>query len=192
MVGLALVGVGGCSSDGHFTILGYTTRPVYDPTIKTVYVPIAQNISYFRNLEFDLTQAVVREIQAKSPLRVVSSRDRADTELEMKIINRRKAQVLQNPLNEIRDSEIMLQIEVVWRDLRPGHKGDVLSNQKRYDPNELPLPGDAPDKVPKAIPVLITPTGGFQPELGGSTSTADQLAIAKAATQIANMMEKGW
>lgn len=182
----------GCSPGGHFTILGYTTQPTYDPAIRTVYVPIAENISYARGLEFDLTQAVVREIQAQTPLKVVSCREDADTELDMKIINRRKANVLQNPLNEIRDAEFTLQIEVVWRDLRPGHKGDILSNPKRYDPNELPLPGQPPEPVPTAVPVMITPTAGYQPELGGSTSTAFQQAVNRAALQITGMMEKGW
>jgi len=32
----------GCESGGHFTFLGYTTRPNYDTCIKTVYVPIFQ------------------------------------------------------------------------------------------------------------------------------------------------------
>ncbi len=183
---------GGCAQGGHFTILGYTTEPTYDPAIRTVYVPIAQNVSYVRGIEFELTQAVIRAIQTNTPFKVVSSQSEADTELDMKIINRRKALVLQNPLNELRDTEINMQIEVVWRDLRSGHKGDILSNPKRFDPNEQPLPGLPPDLPPKAIPVLITPAVNFQPELGGSPATAMQQALNRAATQISGMMEKGW
>jgi hypothetical protein len=193
-VGLPLAALlaAGCASDGHFDLFGYTTRPPYDPAIRTIYVPIAQNISYRRNLEFELTQAVVREIHWKTPLRVVSNRLEADTELDMKIVNRRKALVLQNPLNEIRDTDVTVQIEAVWRDLRPGHKGDILSNPKRFDPNELPLPGQSPEQAPKAIAVILTPTANYQPELGGSTASAEQAAITKAAIQIISMMEKGW
>src|SRR5205809_5404254 len=46
-----------CGWDGHFTILGYTTRPNYDLSIRTVYVPIFKNITMVRGLEFDLTRA---------------------------------------------------------------------------------------------------------------------------------------
>jgi hypothetical protein len=189
---LVLLGAAGCTSGGHFTILGYTTQPTYDPSIRTVYVPIPKNISFRQGLEFQLQQAVVREIAWKTPLRVVDNVEAADTELDMKIVNRRKGLVLQNPLNEVRDMEIGPIIEVVWRDLRPGHKGDVLSNPKRFDPNEQPLPGDAPALPPKAIPLMITPVSTYQPELGGSTALAEQTAINRAATQIISMMEKGW
>jgi hypothetical protein len=188
----ALLAATGCTNGGHFTLLGYTTQPTYDPGICTVYVPIAQNVSFARGLEFELTKAVVRDIQAHTPLKVVSCRDHADTELEMKVANSRKAQVLQNPLNEVRDSEFIVHVEVVWRDLRPGHRGDILSNPRRYDPNELPLPGQPPELAPQPIPVMVTPTGGYQPELGGSTATALQQAIDKAAMQITAMMEMGW
>jgi hypothetical protein len=189
---LSVIGTVGCTSDGHFKFLGYTSEPNYDSGIQTVYVPIAQNISFRRGIEFELTQAVIREIGWKTPLRVVSNCAEADTQLDMKIVNRRKALILPNPLNEVRDSEVTMMVEVVWRDLRPGHKGDILSNPQRYDPNELPLPGQGAAPVPKAIPVLVTPNVTYQPELGGSTATAEQQALSRAATQIVNMMEKGW
>src|SRR5262245_34136667 len=128
---LLLLAVVGCANDGHFTILGYTTAPNYDPNITTVYVPIARNYSYRRGMEYDLTQAVIREISQNSPIRVTSDKNAADTELDMKIVTRKKALILPNPVNEIRDQDVYLQIEVVWRDLRPGHIGDVLSNPKR-------------------------------------------------------------
>ena len=44
-----------------------------------------------------------------------------------------------------REAETALTIEVTWRDLRAGHDGDVLSNRKRFDPTQLPLPGEAPE-----------------------------------------------
>ena len=61
-----------CESGGNFTILGYTTKPNYDPNIHSVYVPIFKNLTLRRGVEFDLTRAVVREIEAKTPFKVVS------------------------------------------------------------------------------------------------------------------------
>jgi hypothetical protein len=188
----ALAASAGCSQGGHFTLLGYTTQPTYDPGIRTVYVPIAQNISYRRGLEFQLTHAVIRDLESKTPFKVVSCRADADTELNLKIINRRKLVLLTSQTGEVRDADISLFVEVVWRDLRPGKVGDILSNPKRFDPNEQPLPGMLPEKAPNAIPVLITPIGSYVAELGGSVTTAEKQAIDRAATQIISMMEPGW
>src|SRR5260370_3075694 len=43
-----------CESDSNFTVLGYTTKPNYDCNIKTIRVPIFQNLSTYRDLEFEL------------------------------------------------------------------------------------------------------------------------------------------
>ena len=192
VVAACLLGLSGCTSDGHFSVLGYSSRPNYDPGLRTIYVPIAQNVSYRQGLEFELTRAVIREIEQKSPMKVVSCRERADTALEMKVLNRPKMVILPNQLNEVRDAEVQILVEVVWRDLRPGHCGDILTNPKRYDPNELPLPGDLPAQAPKAVPLLLTPSASYQPELGGNTVTAEKQAIDRAAVQIRSMMELSW
>ena len=124
-----------------------------------------------------------------SPYRLTSDRNRADTELEMKIVHNRKSTINFNQLGETRDVELGLNVEVVWRDLRPGHTGDILSNPKRFDPKVLPLPGEPPAAAPGPVPLLVTPTATYIPELGGSTLSANQKAVNRAARQIVNMME---
>jgi hypothetical protein len=179
----------GCTSGGHIDLFGYTTRPPFDESIRTIYVPIALNTTYRQGIEFDLTRAVVREIGANSPYRVTSNRNHADTELLMKIVNVRKTVLLQNQLGETRDAELGMTIEVVWKDLRPGKGGDILSNPKRFDPNELPLPGEPRPQAPKEVPILVTPTATYIPELGGSRTSAEKLEVDRAAARIVNMME---
>lgn len=112
----------------NFTILGYTTKPNYDDRIHTVYVPIFKNITYQRGLEFDLTQAVVREIEAKTPYKVISDRDRADTELLGTIVTVTKNLLNMNQLNEVREGEYVVTVQVAWRDLRTG---ELLSQPRR-------------------------------------------------------------
>lgn len=177
-----------CESGGHFTLFGYTTRPPVDESIRNVYVPTPENVTYHRWIEAELHRAVVREL-GTSPYRVTSNRSCADTELLMKVVGSRKNVILQNQLGETRDAEIGLEIEVVWRDLRPGHAGDILSNRKRFDPNELPLPGESPAKAPTAVPLRLTPTATYVPELGGSNASANALAVSRAARQVVQMME---
>src|SRR5438067_12077968 len=106
---LAALALPGCESGGHFTILGYTTRPNYDTCIKTVYVPIFQCEIMLdetrRQIPFDLTRAVIREIEAKTPYKVVSDRGRADTELTGRVKALTKNLINRNQLNEIREAE---------------------------------------------------------------------------------------
>jgi hypothetical protein len=217
LAGLALPG---CESGGHFTFLGYTTRPNYDTCIKTVYVPIFQSTILLdetrRQIATDLTKAVIREIEAKTPYKVVSDRSRADTELTGTVLTLTKNLVNRNQLNEIREAETVLTAGIVWKDLR---SGEYLSKQRKA-PNVLATPGipalDIPELSaatqqpavpivapglpgapgvptnPDAAPILVTGLGDYIPELGQSTTTAYQQAINKMAIQIVSLMEKPW
>jgi hypothetical protein len=175
-----------CEGGGHFNILGYTTRPNYDCCLRTIYVPIFQNVTFQRGLEFDLTRAVIREIESKTPYKVVSCRENADTELLGKIVTVGKSVINFNQLGEVRDAEARMGVEIVWRDLRPGHTGEILSTKKKDD--------DRPDAKPLPSPpiALVQPTADFIPELGGSLASAQWALVERTAVQIVSMMEKPW
>jgi hypothetical protein len=180
-----------CEGGGNFTVLGYTTKPNYDLSIHTVYVPIFKNLTLWRGLEFELTRAVVREIEAKTPYKVVSDPDAADTELTGTIISFNKNILNRNQLNEVREAETTLGVEVVWRDRR---SGEILSRPRRGPGAPPALPPDAPPgtKPPPPPPVLVQSVGGFIPELGGSITTAQQQNVNRLAVQIVSMMEVPW
>jgi hypothetical protein len=184
----------GCSSDGHFTIFGYSTQPNYDPGIHTVYVPIFQNVTNERYLEFELTRAVIREIEAKTPFKVVDCRADADTELIGKIVARTKSLILQNNLGEAREAQVGMNVELTWRDLRPGSTGVLLSTEPKKEEvrgEEVP-PQVKGAKPPTPTPTLVSPAATYIPELGGSNASARQQLVNRAAIQIVSMMEKAW
>ena len=108
-----------CEEGRNFTLFGYTTAPQYDPRIHSVYVPIFKNRTMWKGMEFDLTRAVVREIEAKTPYKVVSNCEAADTELIGTIINFNKNILNRNQLNEVREAETTLAVEVIWRNRAP-------------------------------------------------------------------------
>jgi lipopolysaccharide assembly LptE-like protein len=173
----------GCASDGHFEILGYTTRPPYDTSIRTVYVPMFGNKTYMRGIEFEITKAIVKEIEWKSPYKVVDNREAADTELSGTVVSRRKGIININQLGEVREAEISLSVEVVWKDLR---SGKILSL-----PNGIQIRDGFGNRDPDAkIPaVLITPTGTYIPELGGNNASAEAQLTRQLAQQVVHMME---
>jgi hypothetical protein len=198
----ALVAIGAlllpsCEWDGHFTVLGYTTRPNYDTSIHTVYVPIFKNSTLWRGMEFEVTEAVIREIHQKTPYRVVSDCSVADTELTGNIVNLTKNRLNITQLNEVREAETVLTVEVVWRNR---HTGEILSlpRSPAGPPPGLPPPTPEGQPVPplpplsQAKPTVITATSGFIPEIGSSMATARQDMANRLAVQIVSMMEKPW
>jgi hypothetical protein len=208
---LAAVALPGCESGGHFTILGYTTRPNYDTCIKTVYVPIFKCSIMLdetrRQIPFDLTKAVIREIEAKTPYKVISDCERADTQLTGDVMALTKNLLTRNQQNEIREAETVLTVGVVWKDLR---SGEILSKNRRAG-NVVPtaaipaldipaqggaMPSPPTDTLPPApgdaVPVLVTGLGDYVPEIGQSNTTAYQQSINRLATHIVSLMEKPW
>jgi hypothetical protein len=117
-----------CESGGNFTLLGYTSRPNYDCNIHTVRVPIFKNKTFIKGVEFDLTEAVVHEIELKTPYKVANAGQTADTELTGTVVSYTKGLLNVSELNEVREAEITLGVEVVWRDLRTG---EILSKPPR-------------------------------------------------------------
>src|SRR5687768_8924245 len=57
-------------------------RSLYRPDIRTVHVPVVQSDSYRRYLGERLTEAVVKQIELKTPYKVVGS-DSADSVLSV-------------------------------------------------------------------------------------------------------------
>ena len=204
----ALAAATGCQNG--FKVFGYQVGAdaLYDPNIKTVYVPLFNNRAFqttpYRRFEVDVTQAVVREIGKTSAFRVTSDVSKADTELLGNIVSIQKNLLNQNQQNQVREAEIQVSVDVVWRDLRDG---TILSNPRRpvrpgvpdpqldgppvpFDPNVPVVPDLTPLEV--ARPVRLVATGRLIPELGESNASASKRVHDQIAVKIVEMMEKRW
>jgi hypothetical protein len=190
LAALAPLLLSACEGGGNFNILGYTTRPNYNTEIRTVRVPIFKNETYYRGLEFKLTEAVIREIELKTPYKIVTAGCPADTELTGKIITYSKNLVIPNQLDEVREMENTLAVEVVWRDLRPDHAGEFLSVQQPKPPSTENINPPSPPKDPPKV--LVQSLATFHPELGEGLATAQKRNVDRLAQQIVNMMETPW
>lgn len=202
---LALAGCRG----GTPTIFGYQlgAAALYDENIATIYVPVFNNRAFqttpFRGLEVDITQAVVREISTKTPYRVVSDPLKADTELLGNVVSIAKDQMNRTQQNTIRDGDVIVTVDVVWRDLRDG---TILSAPRKRTlpgtpppPDQPPIPFDPtvplpppPTEVPQVVPARIVATGRYVPELGETNASASKRVTDTIAVQIVSMMEKQW
>ncbi len=129
-LGIALLGalLAGCGSD---PTRGYVAGGLYPETVQTVAVPIWTRGPevYRRDLEFRLTEALVKRLELDTPYKVVG-RDQADTVLEGSIVAVDQQVLSYNPdTGEPRDLEIRLVVSYRWTDLRTG---EVLAERENF------------------------------------------------------------
>lgn len=162
----ALVGVCVCGC-------GYMLGSAYSPHIRTVEVPIFQNETFRRGIEYQLTEAVQKEIQSRTPYRLAKGLE-ADTRLSGRIVDIRKDVLGETNFDDPRELQLSLAIRVTWEDLR---NGQILAQ------DEIPV-------SPEALPLIGQ--AEFAPEVGQSLATATRDVVQRLAAQIVNMMEVPW
>lgn len=146
---------------------------MFPADVQTVYVPVIESQSFRRGLGEGLTEAVVKEIERRTPYKVVPA-DRADSVLLATLVADRKRVVVESPTDEARDVEVTYDVRVRWT----RHNQDILGGQ-----GTVPLPPDV---------VSILRAATFVPEAGQSYATAEEQAISRVASQIVDLMEATW
>jgi len=165
LLGLSLAVLAGC---------GYTVGNSFQAPVQTVSVSVFGNESYRRGLEFQLTDAIHREIQNRWPsLRIVHD-GTADTKLIGRIVQADKLMLTPTAFDDPRELEYHLAIDVTWEDQR---SGQVLAAQT------VPISPDA---------VVLLSHASFAPETGQSRATAERKAMDITARQIVDLMETPW
>lgn len=146
-------------------------RTLYRPDVRTVHVPIFQSSSYRADFGERLTEAVVKEIELKTPYKVVCKAD-ADSILTGQLVGESKTVLAEN----INDMPRNIGTDVAARIRWESRAGDLLGDRT------LALP-----------PILqISQTANLVPEGGQSVATAHQRAISQLAEQIVEQMEYPW
>lgn len=152
---------------------GYVVGNQFPREVRSIHVPIFKNNTYRRGLEYQLTEAVQREIQQRTTFRLVSQDD-ADTVLTGAIVEARKDVLGQNKFSDPRSLQVNLQVRVTWEDRRSGRV--LATDTQPIQPDAIALVGQA----------------DFAPEVGQSQATAVQEANARMARKIVDMMENPW
>ena len=150
----------------------FGNRSLYRPDIQTVHVPVFESSSFRRGLGEQLTEAVIKEVELKTPYKVVCRAD-ADSILTGEIVSEQKT-VLAEDINDVpRSIGTDLSARIRWET----RAGDLLREQVAF-----PLP-----------PVLqISQSAYLVPEGGQSVATAHQHAISQLAEQIVSQLEYPW
>jgi outer membrane lipopolysaccharide assembly protein LptE/RlpB len=148
-------------------------RSLFPPNIRTVRVEMFRSDTLRRNLGEWLTEAVVKQIEQVSPMKVVNHAN-ADSVLTGRIIRVTKSVVGETINDDPRDIELDMLVEVTWYD----RGGNLLC-----EPMRLPL-------TPSVL--SAGQSANFVPEAGQSVATAEQQVITHLARQIVGRMERPW
>jgi hypothetical protein len=152
--------------DGGF--FGWHFHAPFDTSeVKTIAVFIKSN-TFRRDLQQMLTEAVIKEINLRTPYRVVASPENADALLTATITSDNKNLVVEAPTNFARELNATLTVNANFTHNPPT---DIEANR---------------------IPTLVSETLNFDPEVGQTTLSAYNQVVASIAKQLVDMMEQGW
>jgi len=98
---------------------GYTTKSLISRKINSIYIPIFENDTFRRGLEFDLTSALKDEIMSNTKLRILQ-KDSADTILTGRIINVTEGMLSSNVEDNIVESRVTISVYIKLVDRRTG------------------------------------------------------------------------
>jgi len=135
-------------------------RSLYRSDLKTVHVPIFQSNSLRLDLGEWLTEAVVKEIERRTPYKVVST-PLADSVLAGRLMWDTKRVLSENIDDFPRDLLLTLTVHVTWID----HRGQILLQE------------------------IVRLDADFVPESGQSVTSAKQKVMQRLASKIVSDME---
>lgn len=161
---IGLLGLPGC---------GYMIGSPYSAEYRTIYVPTFTTETFRRGFETQLTEAVHKQIEMRTPFQLVGGNS-ADTTLTGHIRRIDKRPANQNRFDDPRELELSLAVEVRWVNNRTG--ASILQQQIG---------------APAALNQLVGESS-FAPEAGQSLATATQQAVDDLGRRIVGMLEGTW
>jgi hypothetical protein len=135
-----------------------------EPIYQTVHVPFFKNDTSRQGPETDLTRLVANEIEVRTPLRLVFSPERADSEIQGRIFYQEQKGKIEKAKKRIPLPNI-LTLEFTWRDLRQGkilvERRFVTTDLRNMKKSKLTLLNDRTlEEMAKKVVDVIVEEGG--------------------------------
>lgn len=147
-------------------------RTLFPADVTTVFVPMVESASFRPGLGETLTEAICKEIESRTPYKVVGNAN-ADSILKAELIADSKRVAVENKFDEQRFTDVNYQVRVTWINRR----GSPI-----YE-NTVPLPPEF---------VELGQSAAYIPEYGQSYTTTELQIAQNIARQIVGMMENPW
>jgi hypothetical protein len=162
LAALALFGIGGCTE-----ITGYSDASLYREDVSSICLEMFDNQSFRRGVEYELSDALAKRIEADTPYKVVSDADRADTVMSGRIVRIDEAALsLERELGYALEKEVRIKAVVSWKNLQTGEM--LIDNES------------------------ATGSGSYSEFQQQDFGYASVVAANKLAQEIVELMEKSW
>lgn len=163
----ALLGLAGCSyqqAEGDKS--GYTHGSIFRADIRTVAVPAFGTKSFSRGDEMTLSQALVTQIESRTPYKVVSI-ERADTVLEGIVVGTGVGSVSTDSSTALPQEHLYtISVDFTWKDLRTGQ---ILVDRRNFEQSST-----------------------YYPTMGEGRFTGRQAAAESLAAAIVDELQGDW
>jgi len=152
----------GCSDIG-----GYSNKSLFPEDVSSVCLEMFDNRSFRRGVEYDLSDALSKRIEAATPYKIISSKDRADTVMSGQIMSINESVLsVERETGRALEKEVHLSAVVNWKNLKTGQ---LLIDNK-----------------------TVTSQATYSAYQDQDFRYASALAANKLARSIVEMMEKEW
>ena len=145
---------------------GYGWKGLYRDDVATVAVPIFTNRTFYRGVEFDLSKAVISQLESRTPYKV-ADKERADTILEGEIIRVTVRTLSRNQFNALPQEQLyQVVVNFTWKDLR---SGKILATRHNFEQ-----------------------TAPYYPTLGEDQFAGNQQNVERLALAIVEQLQADW
>lgn len=158
---LFLLGACGCS------ITDYTNESLFPQDVESVCLDMFDNETFRRDIEYELSDALAKRIEADTPYKIISSKDRADTVISGRIVTSTEhALSYERETGRILEKELELKAVVNWKNLKTG---ELLIDNKS-----------------------VSASASYSKFQSQDFKYASTLAANKLAEKIVELMEQPW
>jgi hypothetical protein len=154
--------LGGCGASS-----GYSNASLFPSDVGNVYLEMFDNRSFRRGIEFTLSDALAKRIEADTPYKIVSSRDRADSVMSGQIVVAGESVLtIERDIGRALEKEVVLTAVVNWKDMK---NGKLMINSK-----------------------TVTVAASYSEFQGQDFTYASGVAANKLAQYVVQLMENPW
>lgn len=157
-----ILGFCGCAE-----MSGYSSESLFPDEVSSVCLEMFDNRIFRRGVEYELSDALAKRIEAATPYKIISSKDRADTVMSGQIVG-----IGESVLSTERETgrplerEVRLTAVVNWKDLTTG---DLLIDSQS-----------------------VTASASYSPYQNQDFTYGSALAANNLARRIVELMEEEW
>ncbi len=108
---------------------GYSNEQLFPQNVSSVRLEMFDNRSFRRGVEYELSDALAKRIEAQTPYKVISNPDRADTVISGQIVSIDESTLtIEREIGRALEKEVQLTAVVSWKNLKTGEL--LIDNQQ--------------------------------------------------------------